>query len=621
MKIVISSGKGGTGKTFLATNLARILEQSGKQVRYLDCDVEAPNGHLFLNPEIKLEETVHLLSPSAADPDRCTSCGACVLACQYNAIVMVQKQVMFFENLCHICGACTRVCPADAVIEKPRDIGILRYGQNGGLDFHDGRLKTGEGGMSPVLIRRIKRNQGSGINIMDSPPGTACPVVETVRDADLCVLVTDPTPFGLHDLRLSVSMCRDMNLEPAVIINRADFMNDALKDYCRTAGLEVLGEIPDDRRIAEACSNGSLVVDTIPEYRELMKNLAASIIRRAENPGKPRPAAMPDMLPISGLSPDPADSGSSVKPREIVVVSGKGGTGKTSLTACFFALEAQTAVADCDVDASDLPLVLQPEMTEGGGFSGGDAAVIDPEKCTGCGACEQACRFGAIAPFQDEKDGSVFIVDEKSCEGCRVCSLACPEQAVRFITAVHGEWRVSKTRFGLMSHARLSLSGENSGKLVTLVRKHAEQLARRNGLAGVLIDGSPGIGCPVIASVTGADYAVVVTEPTVSGLHDLNRILDLLRFFRIASGVIVNKSDINPEKAEEIRPITEQSGSDFLGMIPYDRRITEAQVNGMTAVEFMDTPVTQTIRSIWNRIRERCLLSAPEIPPLTPDPL
>ncbi len=203
-KIAISSGKGGTGKTFVATNIVSILAKKGRKVRYLDCDVEEPNGHLFLKPQIDKEEDVMLLSPAGVDEEKCINCGECAEVCHYNAIAVIKEKVLFFNELCHVCGACKIVCPVDAVIEKERKIGILRHGKSGIIDFHYALLETAEGGMSPRLVKKVRSYTGEGINILDSSPGTACPVVETVKDVDLCVLVTDPTPFGVNDLKLAV---------------------------------------------------------------------------------------------------------------------------------------------------------------------------------------------------------------------------------------------------------------------------------------------------------------------------------------------------------------------------------------------------------------------------------
>lgn len=609
LKIAISSGKGGTGKTFISTNIARSLEQAGQTVRYLDCDVEEPNGHLFLKPEIGSEEDVFLLSPVGVDEDKCIACGKCAEVCHYNAIAMIKEKVLFFQNLCHICGACQIVCPTDAITENERMIGQIKHGYSGNIDFHYGLLATAEGGMSPRLIKKVKQHIGEGINILDSSPGTACPVVETVKDADLCVLVTDPTPFSIHDLKLAVSMCRELGQEPVVLVNRADYLTDDLKTYCKGEALEIIGEIPDDRRIAECYSVGDLVVEKLPEYRELLHEIAQKIIRYAKNrrlvqkrviaPKRDKWA----IEPVSGSVPDVQFK--APKPKELVVISGKGGTGKTSLVASFCALEKKIAIADCDVDAADLHLILHPEIKEEGLFSGGDSAEIDPLRCTGCGECMRQCRFDAIYEVV-KSEKKVYAIDDVSCEGCGVCCLVCPDEAIQCKPAISGEWFISETRYGPMSHAKLGAAKENSGKLVTLTRNNKDKIADKYSIRSAIIDGSPGTGCPVIASITGTDYALVVTEPTVSGIHDLKRVLDVIRFFGISSGVIVNKSDLNMEKAAEIREIAKDSGSDFLGMIPYDKQITEAQVEGKSVVEYTNGEITQIIQSIWEGIKKYC---------------
>jgi MinD superfamily P-loop ATPase len=606
LKIAISSGKGGTGKTFVSTNIARLIEKAGEKVRYLDCDVEEPNGHLFLNPEIEQEETVTILSPVGIDEDKCIACGKCADACHYNAITLVKEKVLFFQNLCHTCGACTIVCPEQAIIEKERKIGQLKHGHSGDIDFHYALLETAEGGMSPRLIKKVKNYIGEGINILDSSPGTACPVVETVKNADLCVLVTDPTPFGIHDLKLAVDMSRRMGQEPVVVVNRAEYYNDDLTTYCKQSSLDIIGEIPDDRRIAECYSMGYLAVEILPEYQDLFQKITHKMIKFAREKRPVRKEAK--ITNREKRTFDPAEStlqynrsATSYKTRELVVISGKGGTGKTSLVASFCALDKNMAIADCDVDAADLHLILNPEIKETGLFSGSDTAHIDPSKCTGCSECFQLCRFDAIRKIE-QNGKTVYAINDMSCEGCGVCCLVCPEDAVLCEPSVNGEWFISETRFGPMSHAKLGAAEENSGKLVTLVRNKKDDLAEKAGIKNAIIDGSPGTGCPVIASITGADYALVVTEPTVSGIHDLKRVLDVIRFFGIPSGVIVNKADLNIEKAKEIRNITRENCSDYLGKIPYDKRITEAQVKELSVVEYTNGEITQKIQSIWEKI-------------------
>ncbi|MCK4851569.1 MAG: P-loop NTPase [Candidatus Omnitrophica bacterium] len=606
LKIAISSGKGGTGKTFISTNCASVLAKRGEKVRYLDCDVEEPNGHLFLKPEIHKEENVMLLAPSGVDEEKCIRCGKCAEACHYNAIAVVNNKVLFFSELCHVCGGCKIVCPVGAILEKEKKIGVIKHGKSGAIDFHYALLETAEGGMSPRLVKRVKECAGQGINILDSSPGTACPVVETIKGSDLCVLVTDPTPFGINDLKLAVDMSRGIGQEPVVVVNRAEYYNNKLKDYCREEKLEIIGEIPDDRHIAETYSTGDIVVEKLPQYREVFEKIASRMIELA---GKKRPVnrgeKAKDLSVKVAKTPEKAGQyatpGTAKKPKELVIISGKGGTGKTSIAACFAALAEKTVIADCDVDAADLHLILSPRIRERGNFSGGVKVEIDQDKCTGCGKCEKACQFSAIG--KETVDGKPrFYVDPVACEGCGVCYLVCGDKAIKTEDAVNGEWFISETRFGPMSHAKLGVAEENSGRLVTLVRDKGALLAHESGRNKELIDGSPGTGCPVIASLTGADYALIVTEPTVSGLHDMGRILQVTEHFRVPAGVVVNKYDLNTDMTDKVKQLSAEHNVEFLGVVPYDKKVTEAQMEKLSVVEYTRGPVTESIEQIWQKI-------------------
>ncbi|MBN1523188.1 MAG: ATP-binding protein [Spirochaetales bacterium] len=605
LTIAISSGKGGTGKTFVSTNLAVVFSQLGREIRYLDCDVEEPNAHLFLKPEIEKKEDITVLSPSGVDAQRCTACGKCAEVCRFHAVTKIKDSILFFPNLCHICGACSLVCPHEAITYSSRKIGEVIHGKTENMELSYGLLETGEGGMTPRLIREVKKHYGNDITILDSPPGTSCPVVETVKDADLCVMITDPTPFGIHDLKLAVAMCRDLGKEPVVIVNRATEGDVSVKEVCAEENLKIIGEIPDERKIAECYSEGEIAVLKFPELRELFCSIAvkiqalarqktASVVRG--NAGRPDSFRAQEVVFYDELK-----SGSSGLVPQIVVISGKGGTGKTSLAAAFCALEKNISIADCDVDASDLHLLLQPEVHLEGAFSGGMRAEIDAARCSRCGKCYEACRFDAVKKIETEKS-FFYRIDPVGCEGCGVCTLVCREKAVRFNAAVNGLWFDAHTRFGPMSHARLFPGEENSGKLVSLLKNRAQVYAEQNNSRQICIDGSPGIGCPVIASLNNTQYAVIVTEPTVSGIHDLKRILDVIVFFKIKAGVIVNKSDINPGKTQEIEIYVNENKFDFLGEIPYDKAVTEAQKKGVTIVEYTDTKVSASIKEIWKKV-------------------
>ena len=603
-KIAISSGKGGTGKTFIATNIAITLAKRGENVRYLDCDVEEPNGHLFLKPQIYKEEDIKLLSPAGVDEEKCINCGQCAEVCHYNAIAVLKDKVLFFNELCHVCGACIIICPVDAIIEKERKIGIVRHGKSKSIDFHYALLKTAEGGMSPRLIKHVRNFIGEGINILDSPPGTACPVVETVKDVDLCLLVTDPTPFGINDLKLAVEMSREIGQEPVIIINRARYRDDNLKKYCHRQNLEIIGEIPDDRKIAEIYSKGELVVEKLPQYNELFENIADKLIKISKKKRTVKKAKIKKHFKDQKIvrKEEKQVIPKTKRPKELVIISGKGGTGKTSVAASLAALAKEIVISDCDVDAADLHLILNPQIKDKGKFSGSVVAEIIQDKCTGCGKCKEACRFLAIRE-ESFINKSRFIIDNIACEGCGVCYLVCDDKAIKVEDAVNGEWFVSETRFGPMSHAKLGVAEENSGKLVTLVRNKEAQLAEQHGKNEAIIDGAPGTGCPVIASLTGATYALVVTEPTVSGIHDLVRILEVTAHFQIPSGIVVNKYDLNMEITEKIRLLSPNYKAEFIGVIPYDQKITEAQMEGLSVVEYTSAPSAKNIKQIWQIVK------------------
>lgn len=283
---------------------------------------------------------------------------------------------------------------------------------------------------------------------------------------------------------------------------------------------------------------------------------------------------------------------------EIVVVSGKGGTGKTSLVASLAALAEGAVLADCDVDASDLHLVLAPTIERREDFWSGHEAVIRQGDCVGCGACLSHCRFGAVV--QGEHEGrATFSIDPLSCEGCGVCVRFCPCEAIDFPERRSGEWYLSKTRFGPLVHARLGIGAENSGKLVSVVRKEARKVADEQGRSLLLVDGPPGIGCAVIASVTGASLVLAVTEPTPSGRHDLRRVLSLVKHFGIQAAVCVNKWDINATMTQEIEKEAADAGALVTVRIPYDLSVTQAQVNGRPVVEGRESAAGAAMRKVW----------------------
>jgi MinD superfamily P-loop ATPase len=283
--------------------------------------------------------------------------------------------------------------------------------------------------------------------------------------------------------------------------------------------------------------------------------------------------------------------------KQITVISGKGGTGKTTIVASLATLVKKAVLADADVDAADLHLLLKPQIQRREPFFASKMAVINPERCDGCQKCREVCRFGAIVDLQ---------VDPIACEGCGVCLHICPQGAITLKEVQSGEWFISKTRYGPMVHAKLGVAQENSGKLVTLVRKEACRIAQEGGYSLVFIDGPPGIGCPVIASLGGVDAALAVTEPSLSGIHDLKRVLEVCRHFRVPAWVCVNKADINPDNTERIKEFCREEGTPVIGEIPFDPIVTKAMVFESTVVEYTGGKVSNEIKKMWMRL-ERSL--------------
>jgi len=279
MQIAVASGKGGTGKTTVATNLATVASHNGRSVAYLDCDVEEPNGHIFLKPELTESRPVGNLIPTV-DEQQCTHCGKCGEICQYSAIVSIGEKVLVYPELCHACGGCQLVCPVGAVTETLREIGRVEVGRAGPIRFVHGVLNVGEP-MSPPLINAVKAAApGADLVIADAPPGTSCPVIESIRGADFVILVTEPTPFGFHDLKLAVELTRAMKLPCGVVINRATLDGRDVHSYCKARRIPILAEIADDRRLAEAYCRGEMACEALAEYRVKFVKLLKTVTER-----------------------------------------------------------------------------------------------------------------------------------------------------------------------------------------------------------------------------------------------------------------------------------------------------------------------------------------------------
>jgi MinD superfamily P-loop ATPase len=282
--------------------------------------------------------------------------------------------------------------------------------------------------------------------------------------------------------------------------------------------------------------------------------------------------------------------------KELVVLSGKGGTGKTSLVGCFAALASSNVLADCDVDAADLHLLLKPSVREKREFWSGQTALIDEKLCTQCGMCETVCRFDAIEDF---------VVNPLACGGCVFCTHVCPEHCITMKERMAGRWFVSDTRHGPLVHAQLGIAEENSGKLVTVVRNQARIIAKRENLPYIIIDGPPGIGCPVISSLSGVNLALLVTEPTLSGMHDLERVIGLCQHFNVPAMVCINKYNINEENSRRIVEQCNTQGIQVAAQIPFDTSVTEAMIRGLSVVEYSHDGVAGQIEALWENVLKR----------------
>jgi len=599
MTITVASGKGGTGKTTFSVNLAYALSNQKIKVNLLDCDVEEPNDFLFINPKITEEQSVTALKP-VWDEKKCCDSGKCADVCTYNAIARVNGKTLIFNELCHSCGACSYACPSNALIENEVNIGQVKSAIiNDNFHFAYGILNVGEA-LAPIIVKNVKKKVNPDfINIIDASPGTACPVVEALNGADVSVLVTEPTPFGVHDLKLAASLTQKLGLPTGIVVNKSDGDDKIISDFAKETGIPIIGRIPFKREFAETYSYGGVLVEKHEElidiFMDIYKNIEAL---KGTSPSPNKIEIFTEKIDPQNIKTFVIDENNKSHYKETVVISGKGGTGKTSVLSSLALISENSVLADNDVDAADLHLVLKPEIIEKHEFSGGNVALINQEKCISCGKCEELCHFDAIHHNNDK-----FYVDELSCEGCGLCSLACPVDAISEHEVINGNWFISETKVGPMAHALLGVAEENTGKLVTKVRGIASGIASQEKYDKILADGPPGTGCPVIASLSGVDLAVIVTEPTVSGVHDLERVLKLAKHFRVESKVVINKADLNKDQANRIYNLAIENNAEVIAEIPFDDNVLNALKEGKTVIEYNDqAPASKIIKEIYKKI-------------------
>ena len=594
MNIAIASGKGGTGKTTVAVNLARVwAEEPHRRIHLADCDVEAPNDHLFL--EVSNLETRAVTVPKPLiDENKCTACGKCAATCRYNALTVIAKHVLVFEELCHSCNACAYVCPENAISFVQKEIGKIHYAKKD-LPFALtwGELALGQVQAPEIIRQLLDELDADAVNILDSAPGCGCAVRETLAGVDAVILVTEATPFGLNDLRLAAELSLQLRLPTGIVINRSDGCDKLIEDFSRKSGVPILGRIPFARKYAESYSQGMMLAEQYPEIKKIMRNLCGEITKLTKTVPPEQTHLFASLEELGGRQ-----LSASAPPRdninETVIISGKGGTGKTTICASLAALRPGNVFFDADVDASNLPILLKGRKIATQKFTSGAKAFIDRDKCIQCGKCAESCRFKAIRI----SESGTYQVAPEACEGCGLCELVCPADAVEMRPGNTGYLHLSESGYGKLAHAFLNIGEENSGKLVTQVRNLALTTCAAEGASHILGDGSPGTGCPVIAAMTGCNLAIAVTEPTVSGVHDLKRVLKLAAHFGITGCVIINKADINPQQADEIRKFCREHQVEILGEVPFDETVGQALREAKHLLEFAPCPARTAIENI-----------------------
>ena len=556
MRIAVASGKGGTGKTTVAVNLARMAADAGRRVQLLDCDVEEPDCALFLHPQFSHTQAVELAIPEV-DEAACTHCGVCGDVCEFHAIVSLPSTVLVFPELCHSCGACTVLCPQGAITETPRRTGSVQGGSSEALATVVGTLDIGEA-KSPPVIKAVRARTDPRPIWSSSTRRRE----HRARSSRQCAVRT--SSYWSASLRPSVCTTSNLPSRPfamlglplAVVANRADIGDERLQEYCRREGIEILLEIPDDRRLAEAshavCSPSRCCLDiasaSLPYWIESPR-WSAGLRARGRLSHRRRSEGARDHQRQGRHRQD--ERGRGVRCARRATRSWPTAT-STRPTCTWWSRPSQGEAHD----------VLCPQAR------GHRYEQVHPLR-----------RMSGTLPLR-RRGPRPTAHRPVRVRGLRPLLAAVPGGRCPLRAALNGEWSLSETPWGPLVHARLGVAEDNSGKLVSLVREEARKVAEERGLPTVLIDGAPGIGCPVIASLTGATLVLVVTEPTVSGRHDLGRVLQLVHHFGLPFAVCVNKSDVNAEIAAEIAAEAEAAGALFVRTVRYDPGVTHAMVSG-----------------------------------------
>lgn len=599
MKIVIASGKGGTGKTTVAVNLAALMQRKKLATTLLDCDVEAPNGHLYADFKLVGTSPVTVQQPQFIS-SHCVGEGACVPHCQFNALAAVNGQILIFDDLCHACGVCTDFCEADALRMTDTVCGSVRTWQSAqeSLTLVDGLLTVGSRRTESVIAEVLEQAPKSTYQLIDAPPGTGCAMMAAAEVGDLLLLVTEPTPAGLNDLKLAVSVAVELRKPVAVVINRSGANDGLIETFCDQMYLPIFGRIPFSTTAAKLGAKGQLFVDEpelAPYYEILWINLTS---RRGMIPSRQKLSCDSKSRLIS------LDKAVTDRRFEVTVLSGKGGTGKTTITRLLAEKLAVPVVCDCDVEGADLHCFMPGTSRLVEHFEGGAHAIIDDSQCIQCGVCNR-CQFGALRWDDSHRQPTI---QSMTCEGCGRCLEACPTGAIKLEPVVTANIWSRSHKAQTLVHSRLNPGAGHSGKLATRVKA----IGRTFSGDWQLNDGPPGTGCPVMATLSGTNFLVAVVEPSVSSLHDLQRLVQAAARFKLRPWVVINKFTLNLEMTAAVEAYCQQANLSVIGKLPFDPAFWHEPTQAMCgAFEHLDQLVKQIKRSQSMQTEKKVVYALP----------